>query len=35
MGIPKKERLGLLKDIQTMEDETLAYFARKREARHG
>jgi hypothetical protein len=27
--------LGLLKDIQTMEDETLAYFARKREARHG
>lgn len=35
MGIPKKERLGLLKDIQTMEDETLAYFARKKEARHG
>ena len=35
MGITKKERLPLLRDLQAMEDETLGYFAKKREARHG
>jgi hypothetical protein len=35
MGVPKKDRLALLSDLQTMEDETLGYLARKREARHG
>jgi hypothetical protein len=35
MGIPKKDRLALLGDLQTMEDETLGYLSRKREARHG
>lgn len=35
MGIAKKDRLPLLRDVQAMEDETLMYFAKKREARHG
>ncbi len=35
MGITKKERLPLLRDLQAMEDETLGYLARKREAHHG
>lgn len=35
MGVAKKERLPLLQDVQAMEDETLTFLARKREARHG
>lgn len=35
MGVAKKDRLPLLKDVQVMEDETLGYLARKREAHHG